>query len=190
MSDGATVTLIGGDELAVRLAAFPERLEQRLGAVMARLMIGVQRRVKADKLSGQVLRNRTGHLRASIASDVVTAAGTVTGRVGIFGGPTVAYGRAHEYGWSGVQDVAAHTRRRTRAVRARLSRLARRATREGNADDAAFLGYAAGLETRVRAHTRTVTLPARSFLRSALRDERDRIVTTLRGAVGEVVRAA
>jgi hypothetical protein len=162
-----TVTVVGDRELIERFRALPGVLVQRLQPVMTRLMLGLQRTVKEAKLSGQVLKNRTGHLRASIAETVTASGDTVTGRVGIFSGPTVVYGRAHEYGFTGTVSVPAHTRTVSNAF-----------------------GHAiAPVSVSVRAHTRRLHLPERSFLRSALTEQRPAILDGLRAGIAEAVHA-
>lgn len=68
-------------------------------------------------------------------------------------GTNVAYAHAHEYGFRGPVSVRAHTRT-----------------------------LATGTVQNVRAHTRQMNLPARSFLRSTLSEEQDVIRTDLRAA--------
>lgn len=75
-------------------------------------------------------------------------------------GTNVRYARAHEYGFAGDVDVRAHVR----------------ASRDG------------GEAIRVRAHTRRVNMPERSFLRSSIDDNADMIKREVRAAVMAVVR--
>ena len=87
---------------------------------MARLVLELTRRIKKDKLSGQVLKNRTGTLRRSISPSVSSSGTTVTGTVGTnveyatiheFGGKTAAHdilpkrGRALAFNWKGKDVV-------------------------------------------------------------------------------------
>jgi len=90
---------------------------------MARLVIALAARIKGQKLSGQVLKNRTGTLRRSITAHPPISTGTViTGRVGTnieyamiheFGGKTPAHdifpkrGRALAFNWKGKDVVFA-----------------------------------------------------------------------------------
>lgn len=61
---------------------------------MSRLVMELTRKVKQDKLSGQVLNNRTGRLRRSIHPEVQATGRSLFGRVGT----NVIYAAIHEYG--------------------------------------------------------------------------------------------
>ena len=74
-------------------------------------------------------------------------------------GTNVSYAAAHEYGFKGEVDVREHVRK-TRG----------------------------GTEARVRAHTRKVVMPERSFLRSTVDDMGPHIKTEIRKAVLQAVR--
>ena len=90
---------------------------------MARLVIALASKIKGQKLSGQVLKNRTGTLRRSITAHPPESTGTIiTGRVGTnieyatiheFGGKTPAHdifpkrGRALAFNWKGKDVVFA-----------------------------------------------------------------------------------
>lgn len=89
-----TATLIGGEKL---IARFQQMHPKILGAVrlsIEALAIELTAKVKADKLSGQVLRNRTGTLRRSINYRVNAAGNSVIGSVGT----NLEYAAIHEYG--------------------------------------------------------------------------------------------
>lgn len=150
-------SVVGSAQVAAKLRAFPDRVAERLATVMRRLGIQLQKNVKRDKLSGTVLKNRTGNLRRSIAERLERTDDAVTARVGIFAGPTIHYGRAHEFGFAGPVTVRAHLR----AIK--------------------------GKAHLVRAHTRNVTLPERSFLRSALREMAPAVLKAIEGATAAEV---
>ena len=63
----------------------------------------------SDKLSGQVLKNRTGTLRRSINQHVEETDTSITGILGA-DMDIARYARAHEYGFRGTVQVPAHTR--------------------------------------------------------------------------------
>lgn len=111
------------------------------------------------KLSGEVLNVVTGNLRRSVASHTEDAGASVYG-VAIQSGD-VKYGARWEYGFSGTETVAAHTRTVTQA----------------------FGEAIAPTEIRVQTFTRTANSPARSFMRSSLADRSAAIVAALKGAV-------
>jgi phage gpG-like protein len=154
-----TVELIGDARLVARLDAMPERLRDGVARAVTRLGFELQRKVQADKLSGQVLRVRTGSLRSSINTQVSKTAEEISATVGT----NIAYGRVHEYGFEGTQSVRAHVRRITQV----------------------FGRPIAPATQNVRAHTRHVRLPERSFLRSALAEMAPVIEAELRAAVAE-----
>lgn len=148
------------DDATIYVHALGPRLSAALARQVTILAIDTQARVKRDKLSGQVLKVRTGHLRSSIAERVETHdtgdAREVVGFVGIFQGPTLTYGRAHEFGFAGDAQVAAHER----------------------------LGHP------VAAHVRHVNLPERSFLRSTLAERESAIVAALQQTIVTTVEAS
>jgi phage gpG-like protein len=76
---------------------------------MQQVTIAMQRTVKEEKLSGQVLRNRTGTLRRSINQRVMVEDAIVRGIVGV--DVTAPYGKTHEYGFHGRVMVRAHLRK-------------------------------------------------------------------------------
>lgn len=109
---------------------------------VTRLAIMLQRHVKEKKLSGQVLKVRTGNLRRSITYRVVqTGVDKAYGVVGT----NVNYGRIHEYG--GVVSIGQHLRTITQVFGHKLK---------------------APLEVTVRRHT--ARFPERSFLRTSLQE--------------------
>jgi phage gpG-like protein len=76
-------------------------------------------------------------------------------------GTNVKYARAHEFGFTGNVTVREHLRRTK-----------------------------GGKEATVRAHSRNMHLPERSFLRSALKDLQPAIRQDIRGGISEAVKGA
>jgi hypothetical protein len=113
--------------------------------------------VKANKLSGQVLKNRTGTLRRKINGRVVESANSIVGQVGV----KLAYAAAHEYGFDGNENVREHLRTIKQAFGRSIS----------------------PVTFTVKAHSRHVHLPERSFLRSSLHELTPEIRTMIRTAV-------
>jgi phage gpG-like protein len=129
---------------------------------MARLVIALASKIKGQKLSGQVLKNRTGTLRRSITAHPPASTGTVImGRVGTnieyatiheFGGKTAAHdifpkrGRALAFNWKGKDVVFAKVR-----------------------------------------HSGS-TMPERSFMRTALNEMKPEILAEFEKAIMEVIR--
>lgn len=101
-----TGTVIGGEEAVARFKAMPTRLRIELSGGIARAALRLQAYVKGDKLSGGVLKVRTGRLRRSINERVIEETNKVTGIVGT----NVEYAAVHEYGFTGTENVRAHLR--------------------------------------------------------------------------------
>jgi phage gpG-like protein len=151
-----------GDKAALdRLRALPDAAAEGLARAFAKLGIGLQSRIRQDKLSGQVLRSRSGALKASIAvatdrSDTAVTAMVSTG---------LDYAAAQEYGFSG-----------TVSVRSSLRRI-----------KAAFGRPITAKTVNVGAFSRRMDLPERSFLRSALDDMSSDIVAGVHDALREAI---
>lgn len=134
---------VNGDK-ALRdwFAKTPEKLRQELRKEIDRLAIMLQARMKG-KLSGQVLKVKTGRLRRSI--NVQKGSQTGVGYTATVG-TNVAYAAAHEYGFQGTVSVPAHMR----TVRKAFGRPVKSPTQH-----------------LVRQHARRLRLPERSFARSS-----------------------
>ena len=83
--------IIGADAVIAKLGAMPDRVVSLLRAAVEREAIALTGYVKESKLSGQVLRNRTGTLRRSINYAMI---GDLAARVGT----NLVYAAIHEYG--------------------------------------------------------------------------------------------
>ncbi len=136
--------LIGADQALARLRAMPDMANSGLARAVARLGVDLQRNVQQNKLSGQLLRVRSGSLKSSIDLQVEQSAATFTATVFT----DLDYAHAQEYGFDGTVNVRASLRR----------------IRE------AFGREIAEKTISVRAHSRRMDLPEHSFLRSALED--------------------
>ena len=156
-----TAYLVGDVQLLERLRALPDAINSGLLRGITQLGIELQRHVQQDKLSGQVLRSRTGSLRSSIGLRVDQSGGAVTASVFT----DSRYAGAQEYGFTG-----------TISVRASLRRI-----RD------AFGRPIAGKTISVRAYDRRIDLPERSFLRSALEDTAPVIRDEVGAALAEAV---
>lgn len=154
--------LVGDAELVARLEAMPGRLHEGVLRAVTRLCLELEASVKA-KLSGEVLRVRTGTLRRSITRRVEDSERAISGIVGT----NVAYAAFHEYGFSGSEHVKEHLRRITQAFGRPLKGGAKKIT--------------------VRAHTRRVEYPPHSFLRTALAEMEGQIKAEIEGAAAESV---
>lgn len=158
--------ILGGEDLVKRLTAAPENIQNALQTSVSRMALRLLARVKGDKLSGQVLKVKTGRLRRSINQRVEREGSGVYGYVGT----NVDYGRVHEYGFKGgVVSVRAHLRKVTQAFGKTLPTTK---------------------QSQVGAHTRNVKLPEKSFLRSALRELQPEIERSMRNAVQAAAKRA
>jgi hypothetical protein len=91
--DSPTVT-----RLVARLEGLPERVQAVLSVRLRALMFQLAGKIQSEKLSGQVLKVRTGILRASVhATDVTTSGTIISGGVEAAQGPAF-YGKFHEVG--------------------------------------------------------------------------------------------
>ena len=153
---------VSGDAaVLLRLKAMNVRVRDALRRGVTREAIALTRFVKEEKLSGQVLKNRTGTLRRKINYVVSETSAGVTGSVGV----KLSYAAAHEYGVDKVVTVREHLRTIKEAWGRPIS----------------------PVSATVRAHQRHMRLPERSFLRSSLRDRSPAIREALRLAVHEAI---
>ena len=139
-----------------RLKGFAENailaLRSQLYAEVGMLASYIQR----EKLSGQILKNRKGHLRRSIFHTVTNSGSQIVGTVGV--GLEVPYGRYQEYGAQIPERVP---------VKAKALRW--------------YVGGSPVFAMRARAFT----LPARPFMRPSLDEKADEITQGLQQALNE-----
>jgi phage gpG-like protein len=107
---GIEITMSGQEAVVARLRLRADAIPQAVADRMFDIVTLIRDRVVALKLSGQVLRNRTGTLRRSITARVEKQPGVVTGIVGV--GSKAWYGKLHEYG--GIYNVPSHIRHSAR----------------------------------------------------------------------------
>jgi hypothetical protein len=156
-----TAYLVGDQRVLERLSALPDAVNSGLLRAITRLGIELQRDVQQNKLSGQVLRSRTGSLRSSIDLRIDQNGGAITASVF----SDSRHAGAQEYGFAGTVSVRASLRRITEA----------------------FGRPIAGKTINVRSYNRRMDLPERSFLRSALEDIRPAIREEVEAALAEAV---
>jgi phage gpG-like protein len=153
--------LLGGGRALDQLRALPDAANAGLARAIAKLGIALQSIVQQNKLSGEVLKVRSGALRSSIDVQIDKSAAGVTATVF----SNLDYAAAQEYGFSGTVNV----RTSLRMIKQ-------------------VFGHPIASKTvSVRAHSRQMDLPARSFLQSALDDMAPNISAdiedALRGAI-------
>ena len=151
-------TVTGDREVSLSLRSIPPRALAELKTAITRITFVLMTRSVGGKLTGQVLRRRTGTLARSVTQSprtylvgdqrVVGTVGTAD-LTGPGGRKPVKYGALHEFGFQGPVNVRAHLRQIKQAWGKPLS---------------------APREVLVGAHTRQMNLPERSWLRSALRE--------------------
>ena len=157
-----TVQLTGADALQNRLQNAPAAIQSALRAKAADLAERLRRHVTDDKLSGQVLRTRSGALKASIAAEVDDDAGQVIARV--FSAGDVKYAAIQEYGGrTAPHDIV-----------------------PDKAKALAFLVHGAPVFAKIVHHPGS-QIPARSYLRSALADMGDQILAEFTAAALDVL---
>ena len=140
---------------------------------MARIVIDLSSKIKFQKLSGQVLRNQTGHLRSSINPKVIGSGNNVVGEVST----NVEYAHIHEYGFSGTETVRAHLRRAANQ---------HRALKSGKFGKSWAVKKSEG-SIQVKSFTRHMEMPERSFMRTALVEMEPQIRETFENAIAEVI---
>jgi len=112
------------------------------------------------KVSGLVLKNRTGTLRRKLNVRFTDTPTEMTASVGL----KLAYAAAHEYGFDKIVTIREHLRTITQA----------------------FGRSIAPVTFTMPEHARHMVLPERSYLRSTLREEGE----SIRSALGQAVRRA
>jgi phage gpG-like protein len=153
-----TIEFIGDCELVTRLHAMSGRVHDRLVLAAARLGAELQRKVQSEKLSGQVLKARTGSLRSSINMLIEETETSVRASVGT----NIVYAKIQEYGVARSWLIEA---RRAQALR-----------------------FTVGGRTIFRKRVTHRSLPERSFLRSALAEMAPAIEEGLCDALAEAIR--
>ena len=154
---------IGGDVLAAVLRSYGGKVQTAIVQSIGRSALRLQSEVMDNRLSGQVLNIRTGNLHRSIHQQVTSSGGLVVGEVNT----NVRYGVAHEYGFAGTVNVKASMRQIRQAFGRPLK---------------------SPRYVQIRAHSRNVKLPERSFLRSALRDMKPGIEADLQKSIERALR--
>lgn len=92
-----TTTITPTAEVVQKVGMIGPRVRVELRTSVLKLAIGMVAFVKEKKLSGQVLRNRTGTLRRSITHKMQEQPESIRATVGT----NVSYARVHEFGWEG-----------------------------------------------------------------------------------------
>lgn len=155
------IEVTGDTQIIAKLDAMPGKLQAALTKRLTSLALQMQATIK-QKLSGQVLKVRSGNLRDSIDYDVQTGATSVIAT--IFSNTSVKYGRIHEYGGITAPHVIE--------------------PRAGN-----VLAFEMGGQTIFarRVNHPGSKIPARPFMRPTLAEYRVKIITSMNDAVRESI---
>jgi phage gpG-like protein len=153
--------LLGAGPALDRLRALPDNANAGIARAIAKLGVTLQSNVQQNKLSGQVLKERSGTLKSSIDVSADQSSGKISATVFT----DIDYAGAHEYGFSGTVNVRASLRLIKEA----------------------FGRPIAAKIIAVGAHSRRMDLPERSFLRSALADMTPNIGAAVTDAVREAI---
>lgn len=114
--------VVGGEQVYIRLQNLPDKLRVALTKAMTLAMIDLRSYIASSKLSGQVLKVRSGTLRRSITQRIIDTSTGVTGIVGT----NVKYAAVHEYGFQGQVTVKEHLRKLKSGDVANVSSFSRR----------------------------------------------------------------
>lgn len=151
-----------------RVRAKMDAVTERLGYAVEREAINLTAYIKDQKLNGQVLNVRTGTLRRSITYEMMSHDLSFRATVGT----NVSYARQWELGFSGQVTIREHV------VKQHLRMITRAFGRELKSPRKITVR-----EYVMREHPQNVNIKPRPFLRPALEENRDRIVTNIRKAV-------
>jgi phage gpG-like protein len=156
-------TLIGTEEVLSVLKAAGPAVKQRLLDEMNTQSITIQNLV-IGKLSGPVLKTRTGLLRDSITVQVDDDGSTITGTIGT----NVEYAAIHEFG--GIIHHPGGTA--YMLIKGQLT----------------FISNASPLASELlRTRPHDIPMPERSFLRSTLTEQRSTVLAAFKEALAEAV---
>jgi len=150
------MVLVGDNVLVARFKSVSDKVRTRLNTAVQEQLYSLQSYIVSSKLSGQVLKRRTGNLASSI--NVRMNSGNpddISGQVGT----AVVYAAIHEYG--GTVTIPAHQRTITQAFG--------RPLKDGS--------------KQIDVRSYQATFPERSFLRSGLQDRQAQIRTAINSAV-------
>lgn len=153
--------VVGDNAVKAWLESRYPLVEKKMSLSMTSLVMKLTRKIKEEKLSGQVLKNQTGRLRRSISPNVFGSGASVTGEVKT----NVVYASIHEYGGQTKPHVILPKRGRALAF-------------EWGGKQVFF---------RKVNHPGS-KMPERSFMRTALAEMKPEILAEFNNALAEVVR--
>lgn len=165
-----TTKVTGDDKLIAKLDKMPGNIKSALEKAITRSAIKLQGAIVREKLSGQVLKRKTGTLAASIQWDVKATEGSVVATVGsrIKEKKPLKYAAIHEYGFKGQVNVREHLRMMTQA----------------------WGRPVAPQQITVGPHTMNMNMPERSYVRSKFSEMKEEINKAIVAAVAEGTKGA
>lgn len=158
-----TGQILGDKEVVAHFEAMPAKVHAALVRKTQSLSVALARHIQEQKLSGQVLKVRTGNLRRSIAFLTTDEGDRITGKA--YSSGDVKYAAIHEFGGK----TAAH---------------------DIVPKKAQFLAFMVGgkqVFAKIVHHPGSV-MPERSFMRSSLAEMRPEIIDGLRQAAVDAMR--
>lgn len=161
-----TGVVTGDKAVQARIRSIAPNVRAKLTQALLRITIDLQGYVARNKLSGQLLKRRTGTLAASIQHKVVSTPEGVTGVVGsrINESRPLKYAGPLEDGFDGTVTVREHLRMMTTAFGREVKN---------------------PHKITVRAHSAHRVVKARHYLALSLAENRDRYLAQLDRAVAE-----
>lgn len=169
-------TITGGKQMVAQFQALPGKVKAQADATVDKLGLQLEREVKQNYLTGQVLKVRTDRLRGSISrnhKDTRSHLETTPTSAYAIVGTNVEYAAVHEYGFDGNVTIKAHTRRAP-ARRGAAKRGKKAATGIAN----------------VRSFTRHMRMPKRAYLAPAFAAFKPKILAAFDQMLGKVIKEA
>jgi len=148
----------GDDRVIANFKAITPRVMLEIQKTTTSLAAELAGYIQRNKLSGQVLKNRTGRLRRSITFEAKNRADSSTATVGT----NVEYAHTHEHGFQGTVSVKEHLRMQKVAWGKPMKN---------------------PHEVTVRAHDMKMNIPGKRFLRGSLEENAGHIRDEYRRAV-------
>ena len=179
-----TVEMTGDRETVLRLKEMPNKVRAELARAINTQLVKIHQ-AAFKNLSGAVLKNQSGTLRRSLKiMPIRHTKDSVTGTVNT-AGSKVKYAAVHEFGYDGMVSVRAHTRRSLQQIKEATKKRSLGKGRMGPKQLYISNKHKGQGAVQVRAHSRHMKLPKRSFLGSALEALKSDIEAALKEAVNE-----
>ncbi len=191
-----TLVVEGSKEMMAKFDALPAKIRDRVGGkAMNQGALLLESYIRTEKLSGQVLRVRSGRLRSSITHRVAQEGDDTVARVGT----NVIYAKIHEYGGTITPKNAQYltiplpvaltaagvARYRARDLISQPSLGGFKATFFRN--HVLYGKYPSGRVVPVFVLKKSVRIPERSYMRSSLREKAREVILMVFKTIKDVV---